>query len=87
MIGSMHIHSHTHTHSHAHTHTDTDTHSHSLNHTLAHTHTHTHVDTVTQESSTYALPPSRFEPGTPAIAECVGLAEAVRYIRGIGLDR
>jgi cysteine desulfurase / selenocysteine lyase len=44
------------------------------------------IDTVTLEGSTYALPPSRFEPGTPAIAECVGLAAAIKYLRNIGMD-
>ena len=77
MIGSMHTHSHAHSHTHSHAHS----------HAHSHTHTHTHADTVTLEGSTYALPPSRFEPGTPPIAECVGLASAVRYIRSIGMDR
>jgi cysteine desulfurase/selenocysteine lyase len=32
-------------------------------------------------------PPQRFEAGTPPIAEAVGLAAAVEYLQGIGLDR
>ena len=45
------------------------------------------IDRVELHSSTYALPPSRFEPGTPAIAEAVGLAAACRYLSSIGMDR
>jgi len=45
------------------------------------------IDRVELQSSTYALPPSRFEPGTPAIAEAVGLAAACRYLSGIGMER
>lgn len=45
------------------------------------------IDTVDLLSSTYALPPSRFEPGTPPIAEVVGLAAACDYISGIGMNR
>jgi len=42
---------------------------------------------VTLDGSTYADPPSRFEAGTPPIAGALGLAEAARYLTGIGLDR
>jgi len=45
------------------------------------------IDRVELESSTYAMPPSRFEPGTPAIAEAVGLAAACRYLQQIGMER
>lgn len=41
---------------------------------------------VTIESSTYADIPNRFEAGTPAIAEAVGWAEAVRYLDAVGMD-
>jgi len=34
-----------------------------------------------------AEPPQRFEAGTPPIAEAVGLAAAVDYLRGVGMDR
>ncbi len=37
------------------------------------------------QRSTWAGPPQRFEAGTPAIAEAVGLAAAVDYLEGIGL--
>ena len=38
------------------------------------------------QKSTYAMPPSRFEPGTPAIAEAIGLGAAVDYLSEIGMD-
>jgi cysteine desulfurase / selenocysteine lyase len=34
-----------------------------------------------------AEPPQRFEAGTPPIAESVGLAAAVEYLEGVGMDR
>jgi cysteine desulfurase/selenocysteine lyase len=34
--------------------------------------------------TTYAPPPQRFEAGTPAIAEAVGLAAALDYVEGLG---
>ena len=39
------------------------------------------------DHSTYAPPPSRFEPGTPAIAEAIGLGAAVDYLQDIGMQR
>jgi cysteine desulfurase / selenocysteine lyase len=41
---------------------------------------------VTLERSTYADPPARFEAGTPAIAQAIGMAAAVRWLDGLGLD-
>ncbi|KAK9157613.1 hypothetical protein Scep_004187 [Stephania cephalantha] len=38
-----------------------------------------------REHSTYAEPPSRFEAGTPAIGEAIGLGAAVDYLSGIGM--
>jgi len=38
------------------------------------------------DRSTYALPPQRFEAGTPAVAEAVGLAKAVEYLQSLGMD-
>lgn len=38
------------------------------------------------QRSTYQDPPARFEAGTPKIAGAVGLAAAVEYLSGIGLD-
>ena len=39
------------------------------------------------EESTFAPPPARFEAGTPAIGEAVGLGEACEYLMRIGMDR
>ncbi len=39
------------------------------------------------EESTFADPPARFEAGTPNIAGFAGLAEAVRFLEGIGMAR
>jgi cysteine desulfurase / selenocysteine lyase len=44
------------------------------------------IDRVTFERTTYATPPGRFEAGTPAIVEVLGLHAAVDYVAGIGLD-
>lgn len=41
---------------------------------------------VTFEETTYKEPPHRFEAGTPAIAEAVGLGAAIDYLEAIGLD-
>lgn len=41
-----------------------------------------HVD-----RSTYAQPPQRFEAGTPAVAEAIGLAKAVEYLENLGMER
>ncbi|MDQ2816722.1 MAG: SufS family cysteine desulfurase [Candidatus Eremiobacteraeota bacterium] len=45
------------------------------------------INVVRLESSTYAPPPARFEAGTPAIAEAIGLGAAVDYLRAVGMDR
>lgn len=45
------------------------------------------IETVGLEESTYAPPPSRFEPGTPGIAEGIGFGSAVEYISTIGMDK
>lgn len=44
------------------------------------------VDKVTYELTTYAEPPARFEAGTPAIVEAIGLGEALKYMQKIGFD-
>jgi cysteine desulfurase/selenocysteine lyase len=41
---------------------------------------------VTKEGTTWADPPARFEAGTPAIAQAIGLAAALRWLDGIGMD-
>jgi cysteine desulfurase/selenocysteine lyase len=43
------------------------------------------IETVTMERSTYAPPPSRFEAGTPPIAQAVGLGAAADYLSAIGM--
>ncbi len=45
------------------------------------------IDRVTFEKTTYAPAPQRFEAGTPAIAEAIGLAAAIDYVEAIGLDQ
>lgn len=45
------------------------------------------ISEVRLEGSTYAEPPSRFEAGTPAIAEAIGLGAACDYLRGLGMER
>jgi len=42
---------------------------------------------VTREGTTYADPPARFEAGTPAIAQAIGLAAALRWLGGIGMEK
>ncbi len=45
------------------------------------------IDKVTLQGTTFAPPPSRFEAGTPAIAEVIGLGAAIDYVSGIGMDK
>ena len=42
------------------------------------------IESVTFEKTTYAKPPARFEAGTPAIAQIIGLGEAIDYVQRIG---
>jgi len=44
------------------------------------------IDRVSFERTTYAPPPQRFEAGTPHIVGVLGLAAAIDYVDGIGLD-
>ena len=44
------------------------------------------IDQVSFARTTYAAPPARFEAGTPAIAEVLGLHAAIDYVAGIALD-
>jgi cysteine desulfurase / selenocysteine lyase len=44
------------------------------------------IDRVTFERTTYAPPPQRFEAGTPAIVEAIGLAAAIDYVATIGIE-
>ena len=43
------------------------------------------IETVTMARSTYASPPSRFEAGTPPIAQAIGLGAAVDYLSALGM--
>lgn len=44
------------------------------------------IETVTFEKTTFARAPQKFEAGTPAIAEPLGLAAAIDYLSDIGMD-
>jgi len=43
------------------------------------------IESVSFEKSTWAKPPARFEAGTPAIIEAVGLHAAIDYVAAIGM--
>ena len=45
------------------------------------------IKKVTFEKTTFQDPPHRFEAGTPAIAEVVGLSAALDYLKRVGLER
>ncbi len=45
------------------------------------------IGRVDDTASTWADGPAKFEAGTPDVAAAVGLAEAMRYIRKIGIDK
>jgi cysteine desulfurase / selenocysteine lyase len=44
------------------------------------------IASVSYERSTWAKPPHRFEAGTPAIIETIGLGAAIDYVEAIGFD-
>jgi cysteine desulfurase / selenocysteine lyase len=44
------------------------------------------ISEVTEEGITYNEPPHRFEAGTPAIVEAIGLGAALDYMTAIGAD-
>jgi cysteine desulfurase/selenocysteine lyase len=44
------------------------------------------IEEVAMTGSTYALPPARFEAGTPPIAQAVALGTAVDYLTDLGMD-
>lgn len=44
------------------------------------------IEEVSFEETTYKEPPARFEAGTPAIAEVIGLGAAIDYVSAIGMD-
>jgi len=41
---------------------------------------------VSREGTTYADSPARFEAGTPAIAQAIGMASALRWLDGLGMN-
>src|SRR4051794_17899613 len=41
---------------------------------------------VTREGTTYADPPARFEAGTPAITQAIGMASALRWLDSVGME-
>ena len=45
------------------------------------------IDDVEIETATFSKPPSRFEAGTPPIAECIALGAAVDFVTDIGMDK
>ncbi len=45
------------------------------------------ITKVTMEGARYLPAPTRFEAGTQRVAQAVALAEAVRYLQGIGMER
>lgn len=45
------------------------------------------IQDVFLDHSTYAPPPARFEAGTPAIAEAIGLGAAVDYLSAVGMQQ
>jgi cysteine desulfurase/selenocysteine lyase len=44
------------------------------------------IESVTLERSTFKNAPHRFEAGTPAIVEAIGLGAAVDFLESVGLD-
>jgi len=44
------------------------------------------IDEVTMAASTWAVPPHKYEAGTPPIAEAVGIGAAVDYLTELGMD-
>ncbi|MDO5698221.1 MAG: SufS family cysteine desulfurase [Dermatophilus congolensis] len=45
------------------------------------------IEVVRMEKTTYLAPPTRFEAGTPPVAQAVALAAAVDFLNEIGMDR
>ncbi|MBI5553479.1 MAG: cysteine desulfurase [Candidatus Diapherotrites archaeon] len=44
------------------------------------------IDTVTEEKSTWNALPWKFEAGTPNVAGGIGLAAAIKYLNGVGME-
>lgn len=45
------------------------------------------IETVTMTESSYLPAPQRFEAGTQPVSQAIALAEAVRYLQRVGVDR
>ena len=45
------------------------------------------IDQVSLESVSFAPPPGRFEAGTPAITQAIGLGAACDYLNAIGMEK
>jgi len=45
------------------------------------------IDEVFMDHSTFAKAPARFEAGTPAIAQAIGMGAAIAYIQNLGMER
>jgi cysteine desulfurase/selenocysteine lyase len=45
------------------------------------------IETVTMTESSYLPAPQRFEAGTQPVSQAIALAEAVRYLEGVGMER
>ena len=45
------------------------------------------IDEVFFDRSTFAPPPAKFEAGTPAIAQAVGLGAAIAFLEEVGMER
>ena len=45
------------------------------------------IGTVARDRITYATPPHRFEAGTPAIVQAIGLGAAIDYVETVGRER
>lgn len=44
------------------------------------------IESVTKESTTFTHAPHKFEAGTPAIAEAIGLGASIEYLNTLGMD-
>ena len=44
------------------------------------------IETVSRDHITYGKPPYKFEAGTPAIVQAIGLAAAIDYVLGVGRE-
>lgn len=44
------------------------------------------VNVVTYQTTTYDMPPARFEAGTPAIVQAIGLGTALDYMMNLGME-